>query len=237
MDIKPDWTSCENCGGRVYQNPKLKYKRFCSDQCRWTFWNNHQQAVYTNPLKAKREEALRLRESGMRYREISNMLCLSPNTVKCWGRRYGPVQPRPAGRHGVWAWHNRIKTIEDWLEILRVNARDFCCTASETTTYGRPVNLVCGTTSFNKGADMLCTIISGKLRMDPFSGDVFAFCGRSRDKIKFIRWDGGGFQVVSRRREFGRYFWPPPGLGQTTTVSALEFEYILRGSEERKTNQ
>jgi len=237
MYTKPEWTSCENCGRAVYQNPKGKYKRFCSDQCRWTYWNNHKQEPYTQPAKAKREEALRLRESGMSYKRISNMLGLSYNTVKCWNRRYGTVPPRMGIRHGVRVWNNRIKTIEDWLETLRMNVRDFRCAVSETITYGRPVNMVCGTTSANKGVDMLGTIISGKLRMDPFCGEIFAFCGKGRDKIKFIRWDGGGFQVVSRRREYGRYFWPPPKLGQMVTVSALEFEYILRGCEGHQMNQ
>jgi len=191
------------------------------------------QDVHVKPTKAKREEALRLRESGMSYREISNMLGLSQNTVKSWGYRYGAALPRTTVCYGIWAWNRRIKTMEDWLDSIRENARDFHWADSETTTYGRPVNLVCGATAANKGVDMLSIIISGKLRMDPFCGEVFAFCGKSRDKIKFIRWDGGGFQVVSRRREYGRYFWPPLCSAQTTTVSAPEFEYILRGCQER----
>jgi len=100
-------------------------------------------------------------------------------------------------------------------------------------TNGRPVILVCGAIAPNKGADVLSTLIKATLRMDPFSGETFAVCGKSRNRIKMIHWDGGGFHVASRRKEHGAYFWPPQQLGQTITISARDFEYMLRGCESR----
>lgn len=43
---------CLQCGKPVPQNPKRKQKKFCSDKCRNTWWNHHQdkvnrQAYYT----------------------------------------------------------------------------------------------------------------------------------------------------------------------------------------------
>ena len=43
---------CLNCGKPVEQNPGRKEKKFCSDKCRMTWWNSHQdqvnkQAYYT----------------------------------------------------------------------------------------------------------------------------------------------------------------------------------------------
>lgn len=43
---------CENCGKIIYQVPKQKPKRFCSDKCRSSWWNNHREeqrkmALYT----------------------------------------------------------------------------------------------------------------------------------------------------------------------------------------------
>jgi len=37
--------SCEQCGLRIKSIKGKKKKRFCSDQCRWQWWNNHQKEV------------------------------------------------------------------------------------------------------------------------------------------------------------------------------------------------
>jgi len=126
-----------------------------------------------------------------------------------------------------------IKTMCDWSNYVSQASQDFHCADNETVTNGRPVILVCGAVSANKGADILSTLIRATLRKDPFRGDIYAFCGRSRDRIKMIHWDGSGFCIVSRRKEHGAYFWPPQRLGETITVSAREFEYLLRGCENR----
>lgn len=36
---------CKNCGVLVKQNPKRKKKKFCSDKCRLTWWNSHQDKI------------------------------------------------------------------------------------------------------------------------------------------------------------------------------------------------
>lgn len=36
---------CDNCGKVVKQLPGRKLKRFCSDKCRMTWWNHHQENV------------------------------------------------------------------------------------------------------------------------------------------------------------------------------------------------
>lgn len=35
-------TVCLHCGKPVEQNPGRKEKKFCSDKCRMTWWNSHQ---------------------------------------------------------------------------------------------------------------------------------------------------------------------------------------------------
>lgn len=182
-----------------------------------------------DPAMSTWEKAMYLRESSLSCKRISNVLGISYNTVKSWCRRYyGAGQSAGSTRT-----ERPIKTADDWRILLTQATQDFHCVDRETATNGRPVIFICGVISGNKGPDILSSIIEHTMRMDPFSGDVFAFCGRSRDRIKYIHWDGGGFHVVSRRREHGAYFWPPRQLGRTITVSAREFEYILRGSEGR----
>ena len=38
--------SCENCGLTIKSTLGKKKKRFCSDQCRWSWWNKHQKEVH-----------------------------------------------------------------------------------------------------------------------------------------------------------------------------------------------
>ena len=38
--VIPNTLNCEHCGKPVLQNEGRKAKRFCSDKCRITYWNN-----------------------------------------------------------------------------------------------------------------------------------------------------------------------------------------------------
>lgn len=183
--------------------------------------------------KEEREEALRLHEKGMGYKRISQTMGIPVGTIKSWWRRYsgvtaGPREPKIRRMR----WNYQKKTPEDLQRLLMRAAREFHGEEVEIENCGRPVILVCGATGTGKGSDMLSMIISYKLGMNPFSGDVYAFCGKTRDRIKTIRWDGSGFQVMSRRRERGWYFWPSARHGETLTVPAMVMEYILRGGED-----
>ena len=37
--------------------------------------------------------------------------------------------------------------------------------------------------------------------MDPFSNSLFLFCGRRRDRIKALLWEGDGFVLLYKRME------------------------------------
>ena len=43
--IDPGVSRCETCGKEIAQSPGRKHKRFCSDKCRMTWWNNHTDQV------------------------------------------------------------------------------------------------------------------------------------------------------------------------------------------------
>ena len=51
-----DISYCEQCGKEIVQNSLKRRKRFCSDKCRNTWWNSHQdqitrKAVYQHTCK------------------------------------------------------------------------------------------------------------------------------------------------------------------------------------------
>ena len=58
------------------------------------------------------------------------------------------------------------------------------------------------------GIDGLRAIVEGVLKRDPFEGHLFVFVGKSRDKVKILFWDRGGFVVYLKRLERGRFQLP-----------------------------
>jgi len=49
--------------------------------------------------------------------------------------------------------------------------------------YSEPVD-------FRKGIDTLAALCRQELKQDPFSGNLFVFCGRSRKALKILVYDG-----------------------------------------------
>jgi len=59
-------------------------------------------------------------------------------------------------------------------------------------------------TDMRKGANSLC----GQVRLmglDPMNGDVYIFVGQSRQIMKLVHWEHGGYAVYYKRLESGRF--------------------------------
>lgn len=56
--------------------------------------------------------------------------------------------------------------------------------------------------------DKLCAIVSFRLQLDPFCGDIFFFVSQNRKRLFALRWCGNGFALLCRRIEVGRFPWP-----------------------------
>lgn len=56
-----------------------------------------------------------------------------------------------------------------------------------------PVYIACGYTDLRRGIDGLATLVKSQFQMDPFQRALFLFCGRRRDRIKALYWEGDGF--------------------------------------------
>lgn len=70
------------------------------------------------------------------------------------------------------------------------------------------VYLARGVTDLRKSFDTLAGVVRQTLEHDPLSGDLFVFCGRQRQLIKILYWDGTGFWVLAKRLARGRFQWP-----------------------------
>jgi hypothetical protein len=107
------------------------------------------------------------------------------------------------------------------------------CEYSGIINCQKSVRLMCATTNVSRSAHSFAAIIASK-GLNPFDGDYYAFCGGIQDKIRYIQFDGNGFQMVSRQNEFGKYIWPSEKFGEFVTLAAQEFEFVLKGSNPPK---
>ena len=63
------------------------------------------------------------------------------------------------------------------------------------------VYIACGYTDIRKGIDGLATLVQQQFEHDPFTNTLFLFCGRRKDRIKGLYWDGDGFLLLYKRLE------------------------------------
>ncbi len=70
-------------------------------------------------------------------------------------------------------------------------------------TGAEKVYIACGYTDIRKGIDGLAAMVQQEFELDPFTNTLFLFCGRRRDRIKGLYWEGDGFIRCYPRRLLG----------------------------------
>ncbi|HYD51982.1 MAG TPA: IS66 family insertion sequence element accessory protein TnpB [Gemmatimonadaceae bacterium] len=72
------------------------------------------------------------------------------------------------------------------------------------------VRILIGTTPIDmrKSIDGLTAIVQQELEEDAYSGHLFIFVSRRRDRVKILAWDKGGFVLVYKRLERGQFKLP-----------------------------
>lgn len=75
-------------------------------------------------------------------------------------------------------------------------------------------------------------LVQGKLKADPFGGQLFVFRGKRGDLIKLIWHDDQGMCLFTKRLERGRFIWPTT-TGDAVTISAAQLGYLLEGIDWR----
>ena len=76
---------------------------------------------------------------------------------------------------------------------------------------GCPVYLACGYTDLRRGIDGLAGQVQTQFHLDPFQNALLLFCGRRKDRLKGLYWEGDGFVLVYKRLESGSFQWPRNG--------------------------
>jgi transposase len=91
------------------------------------------------------------------------------------------------------------------------------------------VYLAIGFTDMRKSINGLSLIVSEQLAHDPFSGSVFVFCNRARDKLKILYWECNGFWLYYRRLDKGKFQCPSGSNQQSISLSVRELQWLLEG--------
>ena len=119
-------------------------------------------------------------------------------------------------------------TLQAILQAAKSN--DFNCSC--------PVYIACGYTDLRRGIDGLANLVQSQFQMDPFQRALFLFCGRRRDRLKALYWEGDGFLLLYKRLESGSFQWPR----STEEVQALtpqQYRWLMEGlkTEQPKANK
>lgn len=96
-------------------------------------------------------------------------------------------------------------------------------------TAASEIYIVCGYTDMRKSVPGLVSLIEDEYKVDPYTTKLFLFCGRRRDRIKLLIWEGDGFcllyKVLSGE---GSFKWPRTS-NELKNISWRELEWLLCG--------
>ena len=89
--------------------------------------------------------------------------------------------------------------------------------------------------NLRKSFEGLSNEVRNVLAADPLSGHVFLFLNRRKTQVKMLVWTRGGFMIVHKRLEKGRFTFPTQVSPEATRVEigAHELAMLLEGLEEK----
>ena len=90
------------------------------------------------------------------------------------------------------------------------------------------VYIACGYTDLRCGIDGLASMVQQQFRLNPFTNTLFLFCGRRRDRIKALYWEGDGFLLLYKRLEKGAFQWPR-SESEARQLTAQQYRWLMEG--------
>lgn len=80
---------------------------------------------------------------------------------------------------------------------------------------------------FRKGIDAIIALCQQHLKIDPFSGCIFAFSNRLKTAVKFLVYDGTGFWLCMKRFSQGKLKWWPKSSNKVCAITATALHILL----------
>jgi transposase len=93
----------------------------------------------------------------------------------------------------------------------------------------KKIYIACGYTDLRYGIDGLASTVQEVYHLDPFDeGTLFLFCGRKKDRIKGLLWEGDGFLLLYKRISDGRFMWPS-SVQDLREMTADQYRRLMDG--------
>ena len=88
-----------------------------------------------------------------------------------------------------------------------------------------------GYTDLRRGIDGLASIVKFNFQLDPYEKEIlFLFCGRRRDRMKGLVWEGDGFLLLYKRLELGGFSWPRT-KEEALEITLEQYQALMQGLE------
>jgi len=84
-------------------------------------------------------------------------------------------------------------------------------------------------TDMRNGPDGLAARVRAHFSVSVFSGHLFVFLSKRRDRVKILWWDQGGFAVYYKRLERGRFKRPVGNRDGEVVLTPAELQSLLEG--------
>jgi len=94
---------------------------------------------------------------------------------------------------------------------------------------GRKIFLATELVDMRKSYDTLAAYVEKHFQQSAYSGDVFLFIGRRRNRLKILVWEESGFWLCAKRLEQGTFSLPKNSGDGKAALSQAEFQMLLEG--------
>ena len=88
--------------------------------------------------------------------------------------------------------------------------------------------IVCGYTDMRHSIDGLAAIVKQNYGLEPCSGSLFLFCGKRRDRMKALLWEGDGFLLLYKRLDNGSFQWPRNNA-EARLLTSEQYLWLMQG--------
>ncbi len=85
-----------------------------------------------------------------------------------------------------------------------------------------------GVVDFRRGHRGLSSLIEHELGHDPFTGTLYVFANRQRNKIKCLFWEENGFVLYYKALAEERFHWPQENE-ELVSLNGEQLNWLLNG--------
>ena len=82
---------------------------------------------------------------------------------------------------------------------------------------------------FRKAINGLVAIVENELDRDAYTGALFVFCNKAKNKLKILYWDKTGFALWQKRLEKQKFKWPTQVAMQAFELTTEQLDWLLSG--------